>query len=126
MVEGHVFLKELIFTKFEWTTTVPVDNSNILRPMLFKLFPNLKEVEVWNPDYALNLKSLLSVLGEYAVSDSFSVLKLNDYADEWIEAAFDSIGDIKEQYEAKGWNIEYKVVEGWRWKEDWISINKLK
>ena len=46
MEDVDVFLKEFIFTKFKETESVPDDNSNIIRPNVFKLFPNVKEVEV--------------------------------------------------------------------------------
>ena len=122
MQNDDIFLKELIFPKFLKTKTVPEDNTNIIKPILFKLFPNLVEVELKNDDYAMNLLSLLSVLAECAISDSFKALKVRDGKAKWMKKALDSIGDIKEQYGAMGWNIEYKQMGYY----DWIFITKSK
>ena len=62
------------------------------------------------------------MLDEYAVSESFKVLKVNDHVNNWMEAAYDSIQDIEDQYKAKGWKIEYQSISD----EDWVFISKLK
>ena len=82
---------------------------------------NLVEVELRNAFYAMNLVSLLSVLSECAISDSFKVLKVRDFTEKWLKAAVWSIGDIVEQYGALGWIIEYKRMG----RDDWIFINKF-
>merc|ERR1712242_470095 len=98
-------LQNMVCLKVARAEDIPKDNSNILRPDLLELFPNLVEVELLVSDeYRLNLLSLLSVLVESTFPSSFQVLKILD-ADEdgytWLKDAFDSIPNVKEQFAAK-------------------------
>ncbi|MCP3656309.1 MAG: hypothetical protein GY766_15625, partial [Herbaspirillum sp.] len=86
---------------------IPEGNTNIFRPDLLELFPNLVEVELWvYRYYRLNLLSLLSVLADSTFPPSFQVLKIKDMEHWWLKKAFHSIPNVKEQFAAKNWEIE--------------------
>ena len=83
------------------------------------------ELWVWD-QFRLNLLSLLSVLNELVVPPSFQVIKLRDSGyPKWLKAAFNDIGNVKEQYAANGWNIEYQQIDGANKGEQWVFITKI-
>merc|ERR1712003_272242 len=103
------------------STDIPTDRTNVFKASIFNLFPNLVEVELWVfGEYRLNLLSLLSVLNELVIPPSFQVIKLRNIGGSWLKAAFNDIENVKEQYAANGWNIEYQQI-GW----DWVFITKI-
>ena len=112
------YLKNLIFYGVSRSIKVPDDNTNIFRPFLFKLFPNLVELVLWNGLYAVNLSSLLSVLDTAVIPQSFKTLKLHDQSKKRMKSAFEAIPDIKKQYDDKNWDIEMDK------KGKWIFIKK--
>ena len=124
-------LRNLIFHKVARSSTVPTDRCNVIRPILFKLFPNLVEIEQWTSYdrvYPLNPLLLVSVLAECDIPQSFKVLKLWDDGQEWILDAFDEDLDVKKQYIASGWTFGTETVETFGEdgeEEDWVFIRKL-
>lgn len=117
-------LKDMLFYGFRSTIRVPsyeYDRTNIFRVNLFKLFPHLVELQLYVNDNALNLLSLLSVLDEAVIPQSFEVLKLEDEGNYWMRKAFEAIPDVQEQYRAKKWSIELQHIG----KSHWIFIRKL-
>merc|ERR1712083_148906 len=94
---------------------IPSDRTNIFRPILFQLFPNLVEIEMDNYSHALNLLSLLSVLEESAIPQSFKVLKVKDEHMIWLKRAVEAVPDIEKQFKAKGWKLEFKSMENGHW-----------
>ena len=125
-------LKELVFYKVSRTADVPEDRSNIFKSDLFKLFPNLEELELWtthNGDYPLNAMSLLSVLSESEIPETFEMLKIWDDDQKWMKNAFEAIPDLKEQFAEKGWQFEMETVDTWNEEgeeEDWVFIRRMK
>merc|ERR1712157_554770 len=100
-------LQNLVCFGVTQSMDIPEDNTNIFRPDLLELFPNLVEVELWvYSDYRLNLLSLLSVLAESTFPPSFQVLKIWDRSDrrfKWLKESFNRIPNVKEQFAAKNW-----------------------
>ena len=116
MNEDDAYLKNLIFYGVSESSDVPDDNTNIFRPFLFEVFPNLVELVVWSDKwggYALNLLSLLSVLDAAVIPRSFKVLKVYDSGGKWMKRAFEAIPDIKKQYDDKNWDIEIEKEGKW-------------
>merc|ERR1719474_939328 len=91
-------LKETIFYRFARIKVVPEDNSNVFRSELFRLFPNLVEIELWTTHsgeavkqkrfFPLNPVSLLTMLSESTIPSSFQFLKIRDRAQKWAKHAF--------------------------------------
>ena len=117
--EKDDYLKNLIFYGVSHSSKVPKDNTNIFKPFLFKMFPKMVELVMWMAyGYAVNLLSLLSVLESAVIPQSFEMLKVHDQYGMWMKSAFEAIPDIKDQFDAKGWNIEMDK------KGKWISIKQ--
>ena len=118
----------LIFYGTAFGPFVPDDNSNIFRSILFELFVNLVEIELWVfAGHRVNLLSLLSVLDESVIPSSFKLLKIQDISKgRCLKDHFDAIPDVKEQYAAKQWSIEFETIRDKDGREDdWIFIQQL-
>ena len=111
------FLKQLLMfgVSINYGDYIPNDRTNIFRPILFQLFPNLVEIEMRNSYHALNLLSLLSVLEESAIPQSFKVLKVKDEGRKWLKRAVEAVPEIEKQFKAKGWKLEFKTVGSGHW-----------
>ena len=107
-------------SSFGYGGDIPNDRTNIFRPILFQLFPNLVEIEMDNSHHALNLLSLLSVLEESAIPQSFKVLKVKDKDRKWLKRAVEAVPEIEKQFKSKGWMLELKIIAN----EHWIFVTK--
>lgn len=115
------FLKQLLmYGVKKGSRNIPNDRTNIFRPILFQLFPNLVEIEMDNRNHALNLLSLLSVLEESPIPRAFKVLKVRDYGRRWLKRAVEAVPEIEKKFEAKGWKLELKPIGS----EHWIFVSK--
>ena len=105
---------------------IPDDKSNIFRSVIFDLFPNLVELQLWTNRHPFNPLSLLSVLGETTIPSSFQVLKMDDWEQAWLREAFDGNVGLKEQYAANGWEFEVETIwASWGQKDaDWLFMRK--
>ena len=111
----------LVFCGRSETYQVPADRTNIFQPVLFSLFPNMVELQLFTNLYVINLLMLLSVLEDAVIPESFQVLKLEDYIKRWMKSAFEDIPNIEEQYREKGWSIEFETIA----QSDWIFIKRI-
>lgn len=116
-------LRNMIFSGFSSTEKMQDDMINIFRPDLFILFPHLTEILLEVNDNAMDFKSMLKMLEEAVIPESFEVLKLWDYDKYWMKNAFEAISDVQEQHRAKGWSIEHEAAKNMN--ADWIFIRKL-
>ena len=121
------YFQNLLFHGMSESTNIPKDRTNVFRASIFNLFPNLVEVELAVSYFAFNPLSLLSVLNELMVPPSFKVIKLRDWSQrsKWLKKAFDDVGNVKEEYAANGWNIEYQQIDGQFKGEQWMFITKM-
>ena len=78
-----------------------------------------------NSYHALNLLSLLSVLEESAIPQSFKVLKVRDVWRTWLKRAVEAVPEIEKQFEAKGWKLEFKAIPGEHRDKHWIFVSKM-
>ena len=71
------------------------DNTNLFKPILFDLFPKLRQITINTADqtgqrkWAFNPLSLLSILNGAAVPESFETIKIEDRGEnKWLTKAF--------------------------------------
>ena len=83
-------------------------NNNILKPLVFRLFPNLKQIAIissgFGDVYAFNMLSLLCIIGDAVLPQSFETLVIKDKHREWLERAFGK--EVEKQFAAKKLRIE--------------------
>merc|ERR1712154_238705 len=83
------------------------DNTNILKPLIFELFPKLQQITVVSSSlyrcFAFNLLSLLSVIDETVLPASLSSLVIKgtrpDKSGEWLKSVY--CDESAEQFAAK-------------------------
>eukprot|EP01084_Bolivina_argentea_P193599 332134_1 len=115
-------------------TTPQKNNNNLFKPMIFELFPNLKNITIYTahssypyPVYCFNLLSLLSILVGVSFPKSFKSIIIKDQNPDknhaWLEKSLSKA--IKRKFTAKKFNIEFKrtKTEGDK-VENWIIIAK--
>lgn len=121
-------VQELIFHSLHDSQGTVEDNCNVFRADLFSLFPNLVEVEWWTDStyyrYPFNPKSLLSMLNEASFSQSFCRIRLRDYLQQWMEAAFAAVLDIEQQVGALDFVMEQYTVKEKRADVYWIELKR--
>ena len=135
----YSLLMDFFFCGVEERWDVAEDRCNVISPILFDIFPNLVEIELWTRQWGVScpfsLMSLLSVLNESQIPPSFQKLAIRDQAPSfgWNRVLinhFDAAEDIQQQYAANGWNIEkaqnHSGKGSLRRVFDWIYIQKMK
>merc|ERR1712062_91416 len=107
--------QELVFYSLRKTKDIPNDNCNVFRADLFSLFPNLVEVDWWTNwgdyQYRFNPKSLISVLSDATFPESLCRIRMRDYGQKWIKAAFAAVPDVEQQVGALDFVMEQYTVK---------------
>ena len=101
------------------------DFTNVLKPRIFALFPNLQHITIVDMDsgFASNLLSLLSVLCDAVLPPSFETLIIKDGSGKWLKSVFSK--EIEGQFEEKKLHIELQTEKGMNSNEDWVVIKAL-
>jgi len=81
--------------------TVPDDDTNCIRPLLFELFPNLTQIIIKSGGYSFNFLSLLRILKNVEFTAAFKGITIMGHG--WIKKVFRSrnFDQVIEAYEAE-------------------------
>ena len=80
--------------------TIPNDKTNLPKPIVFELFRNLEQITMHTSRfYAFNPLSLLSILNEAALPDSFKTVRINGSSNAFVE-------EVKEKYAASNFQVD--------------------
>lgn len=111
----------------EHEVVIPEDETNIFRPELFEIFPNLTEIELKTGSrcvHPMNLKLMLSVLDQSDLPQDFK-LKIKDHNNFWIEK-LSGWEEMKDEYAANEWKMEFKEIEDFAgWTAPWLMIERM-
>merc|ERR1719334_2730839 len=91
------------------------DNTNIIKPLIFRLFPKLTQLTISTSTedniYAFNLRSFLSVLSDAEIPERFETFQIvDDEVDKsggWLKSVL--CEDIEKEFAAKGWSIKLET-----------------
>ena len=100
------------------------DDTNLFKPLLLKLFPNLTQITMqtsWGRVYNFNLLSLLSLLDKAELPRSWQSIIIKDYDQKWLESAFSV--EKQQLFAAKGFKMALETdQERASGKQDLITI----
>ena len=125
-------LSDFFFYKLSESDDVPEDTSNVIKPVMFQLFPNLVELQLKcnnGGSFPINLVLLSSVLEESQIPESFKKLSIRDQKQKWLIKHFDETPELTHQYAAMKWKIEKEQIVisiGDKQKTvDWVYIKPM-
>merc|ERR1712192_52268 len=92
---------------------VSADDTNLFKPLLFKLFPNLTQITLataWSWQiYAINLLSLLSILHKAELPRALESIVVKDGRKHWLKSAF--CVETQQLFAAKGLAMQWDDKE---------------
>jgi len=85
--------------------TIPDDDTNCIRPLLFELFPNLTQITIESGFHSFNFLSLLRILKSVELPAAFKGLTIKGH--KWIRKALQSrkCDEVVEAYDAENLRI---------------------
>ena len=100
--------------KMQYVANIPDDDTNVLKPRIFELFPNLQQITIDGTSiegtdgtsFGFNLLSLLSVLCDAVIPASFETLVIKDAERYWLKSAFSK--EIRREFAYKKLRIELR------------------
>ena len=123
--EDNRILNDLLFSVFYGEALrEEIAERPDFHPNLFKLFPNLVELEYQNGHSPVKLTWLLSLFDHSVIPQSFERLKVSAFDNHAVQQTFDDIPDMKERFAAKGFAIDVATIPA-RYSIDSIIIKRL-